>query len=200
MSMPGTKVPSDTWVVDIRDGSSFMNITQKNKGEYQNMNENEQVKDEQEQVYLDQIADLKKQMDEGMIPKDKYEKLLAEHKKLLNDYVNRRPAPQVQQTQTRSAKEVAKELIKIKNRDITNRDYISKALEYREAHLKEFGTDPFTDFGQNGPQKPTEDTNMVASTLKTLLEENPSPVDFRIKLNSVLQDDPQLMAKLRKRA
>jgi hypothetical protein len=200
MSMPGTKVPSDTWVVDIRDGSSFMNITQKNKGEYQNMNENEQVKDEQEQVYLDQIADLKKQMDEGMIPKDKYEKLLAEHKKLLNDYVNRRPAPQVQQTQTRSAKEVAKELIKIKNRDITNRDYIAKALEYREAHLKEFGTDPFTDFGQNGPQKPTEDTNMVASTLKTLLEENPSPVDFRIKLNSVLQDDPQLMAKLRKRA
>jgi hypothetical protein len=198
--MPGTKVPSDTWVVDIRDGSSFMNITQKNKGEYQNMNENEQVKDEQEQVYLDQIADLKKQMDEGMIPKDKYEKLLAEHKKLLNDYVNRRPAPQVQQTQTRSAKEVAKELIKIKNRDITNRDYIAKALEYREAHLKEFGTDPFTDFGQNGPQKPTEDTNMVASTLKTLLEENPSPVDFRIKLNSVLQDDPQLMAKLRKRA
>ena len=157
-------------------------------------------KDPQEQVYLDQIADLKKQMDENMISKEDYDKLLKEHKKLLNDYVNRRPAPKVEDKETRKASEVAKELIKIKNRDITNRDYIAKTLEYREAHLKEFGTDPFTDFGQNGPQKPTDDTNMVASTLKTLLEENPSPVDFRIKLNSVLQDDPQLMAKLRKRA
>jgi len=157
-------------------------------------------KDPQEQAYLDQIADLKKKMDEGMIDKTVYDKLLKDHKKLLDDYVNRRPAPKVEIIPTRKASEVAKELIKIKNRDITNRDYISKALEYREAHLKEFGTDPFTDFGQNGPQKPTEDTNMVASTLKTLLEENPSPVDFRIKLNSVLQDDPQLMAKLRKRA
>lgn len=163
------------------------------------MNENEQ-KDPQEQIYLDQIADLKKQMNEGMIDKAVYDKLLADHKKLLNDYVNRRPAPQPEVKETRKASEVAKELIKIKNRDITNRDYIAKTLEYREAHLKEFGTDPFTDFGQNGPQKPTDDTNMVASTLKALLEENPSPVDFRIKLNSVLQDDPQLMAKLRKRA
>lgn len=163
------------------------------------MNENEQ-KDPQEKIYLDQIADLKKQMDENMISKEDYDKLLKEHKKLLNDYVNRRPAPQVEVKETRKASEVAKELIKIKNRDITNREYISKALEYRESHIKEYGTDPFTDFGQNGPQKPTDDTNMVASTLKALLEENPSPVDFRIKLNSVLQDDPQLMAKLRKRA
>ena len=164
------------------------------------MNENIEPKDEQEKIYLDQIADLKKKMDEGMIPKEQYEKLLAEHKKLLNDYVNRRPAPKVEVKETRKASEVAKELIKIKNRDITNREYIAKSLEYREAHIKEFGTDPFTDFGQNGPNKPTEDTNNVASTLQTLLDENPSPVDFRIKLNSVLQDDAQLMAKLRKRA
>lgn len=163
------------------------------------MNENEQ-KDPQEKIYLDQIADLKKQMDENMISKEDYDKLLKEHKKLLNDYVNRRPAPQVEVKETRKASEVAKELIKIKNRDITNREYIAKTLEYRDAHIKEYGTDPFTDFGQNGPNKPTDDTNMVASTLKALLEENPSPVDFRIKLNSVLQDDPQLMAKLRKRA
>jgi predicted CopG family antitoxin len=157
-------------------------------------------KDEQEQIYLDQIEDLKNQMQNNMISKEVYDKLLKDHKKLLDDYVNRRPAPKVEVKETRKASEVAKELIKVKNRDITNRDYIAKTLEYREAHLKEFGTDPFTDFGQNGPQKPTDDTNMVASTLKTLLDENPSPVDFRIKLNSVLQDDPQLMAKLRKRA
>lgn len=152
-----------------------------------------------EELQLEQIENLKTQMD-NMVDPAKYAELQKQYKKLLDDYVNRRPAPQVEVKETRKASEVAKELIQVKNRDITNRDYIAKTLEYREAHIKEYGTDPFTDFGQNGPQKPTEDTNFVASTLKTLLDENPSPVDFRIKLNSVLQDDPQLMAKLRKRA
>ena len=205
MNMLYMKVPFDTWVSCNRDASNFTNITQKNKGEL-NMNKfdiqlfSEEDKDQQEQIYLDQIADLKKQMDENMISREEYDKLLKDHKKLLTDYVNRRPVIKEEEKKKRSAKEVAQELAKIKEGNITNRDYIAKSLEYREAHISEFGTDPFTDFGQNGPQKPTEDTNFVASTLKTLLDENPSPVDFRIKLNSVLQDDPQFMAKLRKRA
>lgn len=152
-----------------------------------------------EELQLEQIENLKTQMN-NMVDSEKYADLQKQYKKLLDDYVNKRPAPQVEVKETRKASEVAREIIKVKNRDITNRDYIAKTLEYREAHINEFGTDPFTDFGQNGPQKPTEDTSFVASTLKTILDENPSPVDFRIKLNSVLQDDPQLMAKLRKRA
>jgi hypothetical protein len=151
-----------------------------------------------EEMYLEQINDLKTKMD-TMVDPAEYKKLQAQHKKLMDDYVNRRPAPKVEQTVMRPAKEVAKELVSIKNSDITNRDYVAKTLEYREAHIHEFGTDPFTDFGTNGPNQPTDETKNVASTLKTLLDENPSPVDFRIKLNSVLQDDAQLLAKLRKR-
>ena len=152
-----------------------------------------------EEMYLEQINDLKAKMD-TMVDPAEYKKLQAQHKKLMDDFVNRRPAPKVQEVKVRPAKEVAQELSKVKNGDITNRDYVAKTLEYREAHIHEFGTDPFTDFGSNGPNQPTEETKSVAQTLKTLLDENPSPVDFRIKLNSVLQDDAQLLAKLRKRA
>ena len=152
-----------------------------------------------EEMYLQQIADLKTKMDNETVSKEEYEKLARQHKKLMDDYVNRRPVPQVQVKPIRKTKEVASELAKIKNGDITNREYVAKTLEYRDAHIREFGTDPFSDFKQEGPGKPTDDTNEVATTLQTLLDENQSPVDFRIKLNSVLQDDPQLTAKLRNR-
>lgn len=152
-----------------------------------------------EEMYLAQIQELKDKMDQ-MIDPEEHKKLQAQHKKLMNEYVNRRPVVKKEEKTIRKASEVGQEITKIKNADITNRDYIAKAIEYRNAHIHEFGTDPFTDFGPNGPNKPTEETNMVAQTFQTLLDENPSPVDFRIKLNSILQDDPQLLAKLRKRA
>jgi hypothetical protein len=165
-------------------------------GEYKTMNENT---NETDQMYLDQIAELKTKM-ESMIDPEEYKKLQAQHKKLLDDYVNRRPAPKEETRTQRSTKEIAIELAKVKNGDITNRDYIAKALEYRNAHMHEFGTDPFSDFGSVGPSNANEDTTSVAKVLQTLLDENPSPVDFRIKLNSVLEDDPQLKAKLRNRS
>lgn len=152
-----------------------------------------------EEMYLAQIQELKDKMDQ-MVDPEEHKKLQAQHKKLMNEYVNRRPVVKKEEKTIRPAKDVASEISKIKNADITNREYIAKALEYRASHIHQYGTDPFTDFGSNGPNKPTEETNMVATTLQTLLDENPSPVDFRIKLNSILQDDPQLLAKLRKRA
>jgi hypothetical protein len=166
----------------------------KNKGEYKTMEPEKTT----EQIYLDQIEELKKKMD-SMVDPVEYKKLKDQHAKLLNDYVNRRPAPIQEPTVVRSVKEIAKELAKVKDANITNRDYVLKSLEYRDAHIREYGTDPFSDFGQKGPGKSTDDTQEVANTLKQLLDENTSPVDFRIKLNSVLQDDPQLTAKLRSR-
>jgi hypothetical protein len=152
-----------------------------------------------EELQLQTIDELKTKMD-TMVDPEEYKKLQGQYKKLMDDYVNRRPAPKVETKVLRSTKEIAKEIAHIKSGDITNRDYVEKTLEYREAHLHEFGTDPFADFSSNGAGKPTDDTVEVANTLKTLLDENPSPVDFRIKLNSVLQDDSQLIAKLRRRA
>lgn len=155
--------------------------------------------DETKDMYLEQIRELKEKMDSEMISKEEYNKLQLQHKKLMDDYVNRRPVVKAEPKQVRSTKEVAQELSKIKDGNISNRSYVEKTLEYRASHISEFGTDPFTDFGSEGPQKPTDDTNLIADTLKQLLDENQSPVDFRLKLHSVMQDDPQLLSKLRKR-
>jgi len=151
-----------------------------------------------EELQLEQIESLKTQMN-NMVDPAKFKELQDQYKKLLNDYVNKRPAPAQQPQTIRPAKELAKEFQAIKNGDISNRDYIVKALEYRKSYINEFGTDPFSDFGSHGSGQPTSDTEEVAEKLQKLLDENQSPVDFRIKMNSILQDDPQLMSKLRKR-
>lgn len=151
-----------------------------------------------EELQMKTIEEMKIKMDE-MIDPVEFKKLQGEYKKLMDDYVNKR-APIVKPVETlRPTRDVAKEIANIQSGDITNREYIKKALEYRKSHIQEFGTDPFTNFGQNGPSEPNSDSEEVASKLQTLLDENPSPVDFRIKLNSVLKDDAQLISKLRKR-
>jgi len=145
------------------------------------------------------IDDLKAKLDQSVDPTE-HAKLKADYKKLMDDYVNRRPAPKKdEEKKLRPALEIAKELSAIQSGDITNRDYVEKSLEYRNSHINEFGTDPFVDFASDGPGQANDDTNEVANTLQKLLDENKSPVDFRIKLNSILKDDRTLVSKLNKR-
>ena len=151
-----------------------------------------------EELQLEQIESLKKQMD-NMVDPAKYAELQKQYKKLLDDYVNKRPAPIPQAPVTRPTREIAKEFQNIKNSDITNRDYIVKSLEYRDAYIAEFGTDPFTDFGSSGSGEKNADTEEVAGKLKKLLDENESAVSFRIAMNEILKDDPQLIAMIKQR-
>lgn len=150
-----------------------------------------------EETLKEQIDQLSEQLS-TMVNPEEYSKLKLEYDKLLADYVSKRSAKQPEPTQTRSAKEIANDIRKAHDGNMTNRDYIKLSLEYREAHLKEFGTDPFTDFGTNGPGKSSDDSLEVAEALQTMLDENESPVDFRIKMNQALDDDPQLLMKLKK--
>ena len=159
----------------------------------------EEGKSEVEITQLEKIEEMKTKMDQ-MVDPEEFEKLQKEYKILLDDYVNKRPEPKPEKTKIKPVKEVAQKLANIKNGDISNRDYIKTALEYRESFIHETGKDPFTDFGENGPQEPNAETEKVANTLKTLLDENETNTSFRIALNEVLKDDPKLMAKLRKRA
>lgn len=182
----------------------FQTYTQKNKGvtlmtEEEKKKLAEEGKSDAEISQLEAIAELKEQM-EGMVDQETYNKLKAEYDALMKDYIQKRPAPKKkEEAPLRPAKEIAGEFKNLGNGDITNRDYVEKALEYRNSHIKEFGTDPFTNFGEAGCDQPTADTKEVANVLQTLLDENESPIDFRIKLNSVLKDDPKLLSKLRKR-
>lgn len=171
-------------------------MTEEEKIEQERLAEEKRLADEDEKNKI--IIELKEKLDQAIDPKE-HAKLKADYKKAMDDFVNRRPAPVKKEIKLRPAKEIAKELASIQGGGITNRDYVAKSLEYRKSHIKEFGTDPFSDFGQNGPGMETDDTREVASVLQTLLDENESPVDFRIKLNSVLADDLTLISKLRKR-
>jgi hypothetical protein len=144
------------------------------------------------------IDDLKEKLDKAVDPEE-HAKLKADYKKLMDDYVNKRPVIEKQKKQTRPVAEIALELKNIQSGDISNREYIKKSLEYREAHIKEFGTDPWTNFSPEGSEKATKDTNRIAESLQILVDENDSPVDFRIKMNSVLKDDQGLLRKLNKR-
>ena len=99
----------------------------------------------------------------------------------MDDFVNRRPAIVKKEVVIRPTKEVAEELSKIKNGDITNRDYIAKTLEYRKhtsMSLELIHSQILEPMVQINPLKKQKQLQA-----KTLLDENPSPVDL---INSTL--------------
>lgn len=159
----------------------------------------EEGKTEAEISQMEVIAEMKIKMD-AMIDPEKHAELKTEYDKLLKDYVNKRPVPKKKEKVLRPIKEIAQELATISSGDITNREYIEKSLEYREAYIKKFGTDPFTDSTTDGPSEPTPQTKKVAESFQKLLDENPSPIDFRLKMNSVMKDNATLLRNMRKRA
>lgn len=166
--------------------------------------ENQVNQEELDAMYLSQIDELKKKMDNEMISKEEYDRLKAQHKTLLDDFVNRRPAPKVEEKPKKSALELAKKLKKVESGNMSNRDYVALALEYREAFIKERGQDPFANsaltdkgtvfekFGEN------EEAIEIAEGLKYTLENNEDPVAFNIRLGSILQDDQGIINAVRK--
>lgn len=151
------------------------------------------AKNEIESKYLETIKELKEKIDNEMISKQEYDKLIKENEKLLNDYINNRPAIKKEVVKVRPAHEIANELKQIGDGDVTNRDFWAKSLEYREAYLRETGNDPWTD----GSVEPTAKTEYIASTVKKLLDDYQNPTSFRTQFNETLKDDPQVLRALR---
>lgn len=142
-----------------------------------------------ETQYLEQIAELKLKM-ESMVEGEEYNRVLAEHKKLTDDYINRRAPKTKEEFKLEAAEKYA---IKLKdNKFKNNREFIETSLNYREAFMKETGKDPWSDEGVA-----TEDTKEVANHLKTLLDENESASEFNFRLEQSLADDPTLLKTLR---
>jgi len=159
----------------------------------------EEGKTEVEITQLETIANLKLKMD-SMIDPVKFAELQAEYDELMRIYTTERPAPKVVIPVTlRKASVIANELRAIKDGDMTNRDYIKLSLEYRKAYMSELGKDPWTDFSVTGSAEATDKTQNIADALQSLVDENPSNVEFRMKLESVLRDDPKVIAVLRTR-
>ena len=151
-----------------------------------------------EETQLKVIEEMKLKM-ETMVDPAKLAEVQKSYDALLNDYVNKRPAPKKEVVTLRPSEEIANELRNIKDGDMSNRDFVVKSLEYRNAYISEFGTDPWTDFSVNGSGEETAQTKKVASALQQLVDENQSNVDFRIKLQSTLRDDPKVIPMIRDR-
>ena len=141
-----------------------------------------------EQIQLETIQELKAKMD-AMVDPEEHAKLKTQYDTLLKSMINKR-TPVVEEVKVRSAKEIAKEFIK--NEPVSNRDYIKRSLEYREAVIREQGKDPFND----GKTDALE-TQRVADALKYLVEDSDNDSDFRYKFDQIVKDDPQIAAMLR---
>lgn len=165
------------------------------------MNEKKtEIKEESiEDIHLKTIEELTAKMNEEMISKEDYQKLQEQYKNLMKEFTTRRPTVDPKPVVTRKPIEVAKELIKIKGNDITNREYIEKALEYRNAVLKNTGKDVFTDFGAHGPTEPNDNSSKVATFFEQLLNDHQDPTSFRIAYDAQVKDDPVLVNLLAKR-
>ena len=144
-----------------------------------------------DQNYLDQIETLKKKM-ESMVEGDEYNKVLAEHKKLTNDYINKRQPVKSIEAVTLSAKELTREL---NRKDLTKVEHIKLSLDYRDAVKSETGKDVWVGAGIT-----EQDAQKVEEHYRGLLEEyGDNPSEFTYRFDQSLVDDPDVMMALRAR-
>lgn len=139
-----------------------------------------------EQNYIETITKLKS----STVGRDMYDKVVAENKELLNSLVNGMPGPSGKDTAESkpSAEECRKRLFH-PEKELTNVEYIERALDLREAVLEETGEDCFVGYSHLNPEFNKEDAEQkaqkVADVFEQCLEEsNGNPKKF----TNILQD------------
>ena len=142
-----------------------------------------------EQIQLETIQELKAKMD-AMIDPEEHAKLKTQYDTLLKSMINKRPAPEQTNLPQKTAKELAKEIIE--NKPVSNREYIKRALDYREAMIREYGKDPFTD-----GKTDVNEINKTVEALQYLVEDSDNDSDFRYKFDQIVKDDPQIAQMLK---
>jgi len=162
--------------------------------EEKNVNEERTI----EEIQADRIKELELEMKDAVDPQE-LQKAKKAYNDLLKQTIDRRPAPEKEKKTLRPAIEIVNELRQVKDGDMTNRAFWVKSLEYRKSYMSETGKDPWTDFSNRGSDQKTKQTEKVATYIEQLLDENPSDVDFRIKLNSIMKDDQNVLAVLAER-
>lgn len=89
--------------------------------------------------YLETI----KQLKENTVSKAEYEKVLADRKRILNDYVNNQPVEKVEVIDSKETiKQLRKELYTDDVDGLTNLDYWKKTIQYRNNVIASGKTDP----------------------------------------------------------
>lgn len=96
--------------------------------------------------YLAAIKELK----QNSVGRDEYEKLKAENKKLIAAVVNGQPGEEVPQAVVHTKEEInqLRQDLFGKSIELTNLEYVSKALELRDALIENGEPDPFLPVGK----------------------------------------------------
>jgi hypothetical protein len=172
----------------VLESNIFLQTTK--KGEGKNMEDQTIV----ETNYLEQIAELKAKM-EKMVAGEEYDKLVAEHKKLTDEYINKREPIKAVDDELKPVSEYAETLLK--NKKTSNLEFVKTSLSYREAFIKEYGRDPWANELAEGGTT-VEDAALVAAHLTALVNEfGDNPAEFNFRFEQSLVDDPLLVAKLK---
>ena len=108
--------------------------------------------------YVQAIQELKA----NSVPKEQYAKLKAENSKLLNSIINGESIEASQVPEKTDIDKLRKELFSGEV-ELNNLEYVSKALELRDAIIEAGGTDPFLPHGT----KVIPDDNDIACANKT---------------------------------
>lgn len=131
-------------------------------------NENETLQEDQEQDYIEALT----KMRENSVPKEQYAKLKEENAKLLKSLLD---GETIENSDASAAPDVAtlrKELFNGED-SLSNLDYVTKALQLRQALIDEGKPDPFLPIGhQIAPTvSDIEAANRVAKVMQECVDE-----------------------------
>lgn len=119
--------------------------------------------------YLETIKELK----ENTVPKEIYEKVVKENKKLLDDYLNNNNVSDENEIVDYQAQleETSKKLFdSTECEKLSNREYIENALKFREASIIVKGIDPFLPNGNSDFIETEEDAQKIAEGLQAMVD------------------------------
>lgn len=138
------------------------------------------------------MADKVKKAKENSVSKEEYDKMVAA-KERLEGYIleGKELEKKADETQKKDIATLTKEL---KEPELTNLEYISKALELRKCVIEKEGRDPFASSSEDSAK-----AQKVADTLGSWIEESRGdPAIFNAILESRVKDDPTVVAALSK--
>ena len=150
------------------------------------------LEDDKNKDYIEAIKDLKK----NTVPKEDYESLKAENKKLLQAVIDGDKIDLSQTENKQTIKDLKEELFK---NDLTNLDFCKKALELRSSLMAEGKGDPFLPTGKSVPL--TEDDYSAVDRVVDVLEQcieaaDGDPHVFNLAFQKRLQE-PSILSRRR---
>lgn len=136
----------------------------------------------------DALELLRKQK-ESSVPKEDYEKLRADNKRLMENFLNGGGEQKEKEPELRSAKDIYAEMYN--GKDKTNLEFIKLACEYRDSYKKETGIDCFVASSHDitPTQSDYEQAENIYKTYKECIEKaNGDPQRFTAELQLRMQD------------